>query len=207
MMVLSVIVLCVMMLLSVVRLVAGRSWYPDEVLIQTGPNTAFEDHPGWSRTRVTFDAEATGFCFPAAWLSRPIPPPPDSMAAVEPDQPYPSDPPKTLSQSLEIILASYLAIGGMPSLTQVAESISLSERSLKRKLSEEGRTYSEIADRVRIYTAEKMLMEPGHTIKEIAYVSGYSGPNNFIRAFRRLKGCTPKEWQAGAGAGGSDASG
>ena len=66
---------------------------------------------------------------------------------------------------------------------------------IKRKLAEEGNSYSELVDRVRIRAAEQLLKKPGMTTKEIAYSLGYSGSNNFIRAFKRLTGHTPSEFR------------
>ena len=182
-----------MMLLSVVRLIGGSNWYPAEVRIQTGASSAFSDHPAWSKTRVEYNAGASGFAFPSAWLQKNIPRPPSAKTE---KPPYPSDPPASLTKSLEIILAAYINLGGMPSQTKVADSLSMSERSLKRLLANEDTCYSEIVDRVRLSGAKKLLKQPDTSIKEIAYILGYSGSNNFIRAFQRMTGTTPARWRA-----------
>lgn len=183
-----------MMLLSVVRLVAGH-WYPTEVSVQTAPCDAFLRHPAWKNTRVTFGEAATGLAFPSAWNRRPIPDPPEMLAADPPTPPYPSNPPETLTRSLEIILAAYLHFGGVPSVERVADSLNMSERTLKRRLADEGNSYSQLVDQVRIQAAETLLNDPALSIKDIAYRLGYSGPNNLIRSFRRIRGTTPGAWR------------
>lgn len=183
-----------MMLLSVVRVVAGY-WVPGEITIQTGPCEAFSQHPAWAKTRVQFNAESTALAFPSDWLDRPIPAPTAAVEAARSDHEYPSNPPEKLARSLELILASYLDIGGAPSIDKVAESLSLSVRTLKRRLAEEDETYSGLLERVRIRSAITLLRDPTKTVKEIAYILGYSGPNNFIRAFRRVTGYTPRAYR------------
>jgi AraC-like DNA-binding protein len=179
-----------MMLLSVVRLVAGR-WYPDEVQIQTGACEAFSTHPGWENCRVTFDAGATGFAFPSTWLDRPLPDPPAKNLDTHSQDIYSSNPPTTLSRSLEIILGAYINIGGMPSLDRLAASLNMSERTLKRRLHDEGTTYSRLSERIRIEAAHSLLKDCNRSVKEVAYMLGYSGANNFIRAYKRETGSTP----------------
>jgi len=164
-----------MMLLSVVRLVAGH-WYPKEVKIQTGACDAFDQHPAWKDTRVEFDADATGIAFPAKWLCRPVPKPPTELKSTSGQDGYASNPPETLARSLEIVLAAYLNLGGLPSLDMVAESLNMSTRTLKRRLSEEGETYSALTDRIRIRVGEKLLQGPEHSVTEVAFILGYSGP-------------------------------
>ena len=181
-----------MMLLSIVRLAVGERWYPDRVTIQTGVSDAFIAHPVWANSRIAFEAEGTGFYFPSEWLSRSIPAMPEPEGA---GGSIPMGPSVKLSESLRSILQAYVRIGGVPSLEKVAETLSMNERTLKRRLKHDGRTYSEIAEGVRLHAAKSMLEEGVTPVREIALILGYSGANNFIRAFQKKMQVTPGEYR------------
>jgi AraC-like DNA-binding protein len=180
-----------MILLAVVRQAAGPDWAPRSVRLQTGKTEAFSRLEPWKDTEVAFDQRSTGFAFPAGWLQRP--------AAV--DRPpvatrnHVASASGTLSAPLEALLAAYLPVGGAPTIEMTADVVGMSPRTLKRRLAEEGLTYTRLLDRLRYRAAVHLLGDPGLSVKEIAYALGYSGPNNFVRAFRRVAGCTPGEWR------------
>ena len=66
---------------------------------------------------------------------------------------------------------------------------------LLRALLKEGLTYRHLVDRVRFAAARRFLGQDDLTIAEIADRLGYSGANNFGRAFRRLGGITPTQFR------------
>ena len=183
-----------MMLLSVVRLIGGRDWIPRQVRIQTGDSEAFNQHPSWVDSQISFDADETGFSFPSSWLKKKIHKPAETILS---DREYQSNPPATLNESLRIVLTAYMNVGGVPTIGNMAQALSMSERSLKRKLAEEGTTYSKIVEDVRMNTAKRLLETTDSSTQEIAYILGYSGANNFIRAFQRTAGCAPGAWRKG----------
>jgi AraC-like DNA-binding protein len=78
----------------------------------------------------------------------------------------------------------------------LAEAVGLSVRSLQRRLSAAGTTYSRLVDEVRMRTALPLLEDPDILLTEIAYDLGYSHPAHFTRAFRRWAGVTPSEYRA-----------
>jgi AraC-like DNA-binding protein len=85
--------------------------------------------------------------------------------------------------------------GSLPSLTQLAESVGLSARSLQRRLAEEGLTLRALAERVRMQEAERRLRETREDISTIASTLGFSSASNFARAFRRWAGTTPQAFR------------
>lgn len=76
-------------------------------------------------------------------------------------------------------------------LDDVAETLHLSRRTLKRRLAEEGVTFSGIRNDARRERALLLLQSPDLTLETIAERLGYSTVPNFVRAFRRLTGDTP----------------
>ncbi|KVE36685.1 AraC family transcriptional regulator [Burkholderia sp. TSV86] len=80
---------------------------------------------------------------------------------------------------------------GYPSLDQIARELHLSERTLKRKLSDCGTTYSALLDEIRLRDALRLLEGTQLSVDEIAARVGYTDRANFSRAFKRWTGTTP----------------
>jgi AraC-like DNA-binding protein len=79
------------------------------------------------------------------------------------------------------------------SLTAVSASLHMSERSLQRRLADEGVTFDALLDDLRRELALRYLADEKVAIAEIAYLLGYSEPSAFHRAFKRWTGTTPAE--------------
>jgi AraC-like DNA-binding protein len=79
------------------------------------------------------------------------------------------------------------------SLAAVSTSLHMSERSLQRRLADEGVTFDALLDELRRELALRYLADEKVAIAEIAYLLGYSEPSAFHRAFKRWTGTTPAE--------------
>jgi AraC-like DNA-binding protein len=79
------------------------------------------------------------------------------------------------------------------SLTAVSASLHMSERSLQRRLADEGVSFDALLDELRRELALRYLADEKVAIAEIAYLLGYSEPSAFHRAFKRWTGTTPAE--------------
>ncbi|HUA82146.1 MAG TPA: AraC family transcriptional regulator [Dyella sp.] len=92
--------------------------------------------------------------------------------------------------SVERLLRSRLR--DHPRLTEVARTLHLSERSLRRKLADSGRIFREIHDRVRAERALELLHAGQLSVAEIGIELGFSDPREFRRAFKRWTGMPPQ---------------
>lgn len=88
-----------------------------------------------------------------------------------------------------------------PTRERVAKRLSMSARTLQRRLSDWGITFEELVDEYRRARALILLKRADHSILEIAYSLGYSDPAHFSRAFRRWTGTSAKSWRAALAAG------
>ncbi|MBK6533536.1 MAG: helix-turn-helix transcriptional regulator [Deltaproteobacteria bacterium] len=83
-------------------------------------------------------------------------------------------------------------------LKRVAAQLRMSERSLQRRLADEGESFDAIVDALRRDLALRYLADPKIAVAEVAYLLGYSEPSPFHRAFKRWTGRTPAEARRGA---------
>lgn len=84
-------------------------------------------------------------------------------------------------------------------LSEVASSLAVSPRTLKRRLAGQGTTFSAVADDVRRLEGIRLLRTTSASIEQIAGQLGYSDPSNFVRAFRRWTGRTPGAYRTPGG--------
>jgi AraC-like DNA-binding protein len=80
-------------------------------------------------------------------------------------------------------------------LDEAARALRMSEPNLRRRLAEEGTTFTEVRDALRRDLAVDALVRRVSSIEEIAASLGYSEPSAFHRAFRRWTGSTPRSYQ------------
>jgi AraC-like DNA-binding protein len=82
-------------------------------------------------------------------------------------------------------------------LDEVAPLMSVSERTLKRRLAAFGTSYSELVDDERRDQAMLLIAAKDVSVDEIALRLGYSDAANFTRAFRRWTGKSPRAHRRG----------
>lgn len=87
----------------------------------------------------------------------------------------------------------------IPDMSDAARELGLSERSLRRKLAEEGISYRELVQTAQQTAACTMLRDPRSTIQEVARALDFADVTAFHRAFKRWVGVTPQEYREGAG--------
>ena len=85
-------------------------------------------------------------------------------------------------------------MGLLSTLEDVARSLSISPRSLRRRLAEEGVSFSDLLDAERQQLAEQLLSTQ-MKLDEMALHLGYGDTASFTRAFRRWYNCSPGEYR------------
>ena len=83
--------------------------------------------------------------------------------------------------------------GCYPSLLEVATHFGMSERTLIRRLKQEGSSYQALLDATRQQRAVWYLTHSNIAIEEIAGRLGFEDTSNFSRIFKRWCGCLPSE--------------
>jgi AraC-like DNA-binding protein len=88
--------------------------------------------------------------------------------------------------------------GGEVTMELMAVRMAMSVPTLRRRLDQEGTTFSDIVDEIRKELAERYLREPAMAVSEVAFLLGFSSESAFHRAFRRWTGIAPSEFRARA---------
>ncbi|QKE63006.1 AraC family transcriptional regulator [Aquipseudomonas campi] len=85
--------------------------------------------------------------------------------------------------------------GRVPDMEEVATSLHMSSRTLRRRLDDEGSSFRNLLEEVRQALAEELLATGGLNLEEIAERLGYGEVSNFIHAFKRWKGVPPRQYR------------
>lgn len=88
------------------------------------------------------------------------------------------------------------ASGESPLPEVVARRLGMSVRTLQRRLGEEGTSFREIRDSVRLSRARRLLTEARLSISEVAERLGFADVSAFDNAFKRWTGETPNALRA-----------
>ena len=88
------------------------------------------------------------------------------------------------------------SIDGTPhTIAGVARRLAMSERTLRRRLAEEGTTFRDLVEEVHRVLAEELLATGALSVEDVALRLGYAEATSFIAAFKRWTGTTPARYQ------------
>jgi AraC-like DNA-binding protein len=80
----------------------------------------------------------------------------------------------------------------------LAQALTISPRTLSRRLQDEGTTLPQLRTEVGVEYAEILLLETDKTIAQIAHATGFADAAAFTRAFKRATGQTPTQRRTGS---------
>lgn len=186
-------------LVIVGRNLTSTPWQLDEVRFRSPEPDDTDELRAFFGARLRFGAATTSLHFPAQVLDLPFSKANPSMAAFfdryvesvllrsHPEQDFITSVRKLLAESL--LRNAYTP-------EDLARQLAMSPRTLRRRLSSKGLTYSSLLDQVRRDLAEQHLRDRRLSLGDIAFALGYSEPSTFHRAFRRWTGATPAGYRA-----------
>ena len=76
---------------------------------------------------------------------------------------------------------------GKPTLTEVADHLGMSPRTLQRRLNDHNTSFSEMLDALRRELSADFRENRGLSAAEVAFLLGYSEPSAYQRAVRRWR--------------------
>ena len=184
--------------LRILRELCGPAWKPIEVTI---PHNAPVDPSPFHQVfgpRVRFDADRSGVVFASRWLRQRI---------------EGADPARCRDLEAQLRRAASVEAGGMteqvrramhslsaagtPRSGAVAGLLGLHERSLRRRLLDEGMTFQQLTRRVQFEIAQQLLEDTTLEVANVAAALHFSDATAFSRAFKSWSNMTPSAWRAG----------
>lgn len=174
--------------------VAGPGWAPDGVFFEHTARGAEWQAGGNLECPVTYGAETNMVIFGSGLLDRAMP---DrnlrnyqKMSVELATAVHRAESASTTSARVRRLVRKSLGAEGA-NQSDIARSLGLSRRTLRRHLAEEGTSFADILADCRDGAARLLLRQSGLTIAEIADRLGYSECSGFERAFLRRTGRTP----------------
>lgn len=147
---------------------------------------------------VRFDAEQNRFCFPAQQLQRRVVHTTESLREFLDNAVYQllliDRQPASTSAAIKSLISIDLATG-LPSFTEVAQQLHMSESSLRRRLQQESTTYQQLKDEVRCEVAVDKLINEDTKVAELSDYLGFTEPSSFVRSFKSWTGETPRSYR------------
>ena len=92
-------------------------------------------------------------------------------------------------------LIGELLESGHANLEEVAERLGIKARQLRTRLADAGTNFNQLVADYRCRLAKRLLAGTEESIDEIVYLTGFSEPSTFYRAFKRWVGMTPIEYR------------
>ncbi len=181
--------------IKAVREITGRNIHPTSVSFIHGRNSGLRSFQRFFRCPVEFGASRDQFTFSQETLALPLIT--EDRYLLGTLQPICDEAAKKRNTAIGTLRAAVeneaqkLLPHGKAGKQKVARTLGLSERTLARKLAEEGTTYEQVVDQLRQSLALEYLKEAGLSLSQIAWLLGYEGSTSFNHAFRRWTGGSP----------------
>lgn len=184
--------------LSLCNWLTGRTLHPVKVLLQGAEPVDLAPYRQAFPAPLMFGAAYDALIFERADMEAPLPTANESMARLHDrfaGEYLARFSGSRVTHKARQVLCRLLP-QGEPRRDVVAHTLHLSQRTLQRRLQEEGTSFQNLLDDTRRELAEQYLTQPSMTLLEIAYLLGFADPSNFFRAFRRWFDSTPGEYRA-----------
>lgn len=145
-----------------------------------------------------FDSRISGVVFSSRWMEHPVAGavPVKRLALQQAIETAEARSPMTFGQRAEVVTQQML-LSGAASSPAIAELFGISERTMRRRLGDEGLSMRGLLDSARYEQARQLLQYTDLPVGDIASTLQYQDANAFSRAFRSWAGCTATQWRAG----------
>lgn len=174
-----------------------QPFFPKRVTLTYPKPEYAKAYEKFTQCAVEFSSSKCAFYFPEKWLDFPL------NTANEVGQRYLVQQCENelkriqatvkLSERIREIASLYLDTS--PTIGFVAEKLRLSERTLRRRLNEEGINYRDLIREIRHQAAIYYLSKTDMRIEHIAWQLGYKETANFRKAFKASTGSSPRDWR------------
>jgi len=181
----------------IMRSLCGSGWNPTKVQLSRRYPRDPAPYRRFFRSPLRFDEEQSSVVFPSRWLAHPI-------AGADPflhrhlkkqaDE-MQARREQSLVAELHRLLRKSL-LNRKEGVTDIARQLGVHQRTLNRRLREEGTTFRREFEAVRYEVARQLLSDTGMPLSAIAAALHYADTTAFSRAFKRWAGYTPAKWRS-----------
>lgn len=166
---------------------AGAGWFPKQVKFQDVEGKGTDESRFFKHTKIELGQRFSAIAIDHALLKGRVP----SIKAF--NEPKLEKIPDTFTKAFKVLLKQNYF--GQDWLAEdIAATLEMSVRTLKRKLRSQNTSLREVFDEVRFQQACDLIEQDVHDYKLLAEKLSYTHPNNFVRAFKRWSGVTPREY-------------
>ncbi len=172
-----------------------EDYTPLEVWFRHAPLSSLETYERLFGLRPRFSERKNGIVLSRAALDTPRPGRSEQLrrSALMYIESLDSKASDSFSGRVRATLLAMMGAGAGAPQSDVANALSLHERTLQRRLKDEGVSFEEIKDGVRREMAERLLGQRGLPLSHVAEMLGYSEAAAFTRSCRRWFGEPPRE--------------
>lgn len=185
-------------LLSFLRWISGRRFAPLLVEFSYPEPADAQLYQHAFDSAVRFNAAANRLVLSAADLTLPLPthsPALEKFHAQFASQCLTRLDNKTISRQTGELIAHKL-LGWEPRREEIARLLCLGDRTLRRRLEEEGTSFQKILDDTRRELAQQYFAQQRYSVGEIAYMLGFADQGTLFRASKRWFNVSPKQYKA-----------
>lgn len=181
---------------NILRGLCGKSWKPADVFLSRKPPQDLEIYRRFYRAPLRFNADRNAIVFPSIWLDHRLPGANTFLhrhLEQEARRRHVLHNPEIVNE-LRGQIRNSLQSGGF-CIDEIARRLCIHERTLHRRLRDQGTSFRHELESIRYELAKQLLTDSTMSVSKIASMLNYAHLSGFNRAFKRWAGITPCEWR------------
>lgn len=184
-------------LIELVRVYAGNEWQPKRVKFHSCDLSGIEQTKSLQQSKISkglpYGAIAIEKCLMTSCSNL------TSSAKIKPEtillDEVPHDLVPTLQRLFEQGLLQQGYFGKELDTEVIASKLGVNLRTLQRRIKEQNTTLKALVEQARYHSAKNLLLADELSTEQVAQQLGYNDISNFMRAFKRWSGSTPKKFK------------
>lgn len=184
---------------GILRGLCGPSWRPLRTQFSHGRPADTSPFRRLFGRDICFDADVSGLVLDSSSLERPVEGADAGLRELIAASIHEAEGRSRMSFSDEVSIGLHqMILSGTATSAAIAHVFGLHERTLRRRLQNEGTSLQRLINEARFELARQLLQNTGLSIGDIAMSLQYADPNAFTRAFRSWAQVSPTAWRARA---------